>query len=63
MFKGHPELTPDLINLARCIAKAHSHRMLKPHGRMSFHVWGLGGFRLVDAEAPQAIGISSLHVV
>lgn len=45
-----PEFTSDLINRARRIAKAHGCRMIRPQGRMSQHEWGMGAFRIVDAE-------------
>ncbi|WP_223592677.1 hypothetical protein [Pseudomonas sp. A-R-19] len=56
LFEGHPEFTPDLINRARRIAKTHGYRILKPHGRMSLYEWGLGAFRLIDAEGNIAAG-------
>lgn len=51
-----PEMAPDLITRARRIAKAHGCRMLKPHGRMSLHEWGMGLFRLVDADGTVVAG-------
>ncbi|WP_028695709.1 hypothetical protein [Pseudomonas cremoricolorata] len=50
LLEGNPEFTRELINAARRIAKAHGHTMRKPSGRMSLHEWGMGFFRLTDAD-------------
>ncbi|KWV73400.1 MULTISPECIES: hypothetical protein [Pseudomonas] len=56
LYEDNPEFTRDLINSARRIAKAHGCRMIKPQGRMSLHEWGMGMFRIVDAEGKIVAG-------
>jgi hypothetical protein len=51
-----PEMAPDLINRARRIARSHGYRMIRPTGRISLTEWGLGMFRLVDAEGSIVAG-------
>lgn len=53
LLEGHPEFTKVLINRARRIASSHGCRMLKPTGR---DAWGLGMFRVVDADGKVVVG-------
>lgn len=56
LFEGHPDFTPELITAARRLATKHGHTMRKPFGRMSAMEWGLGAFRLTDADGKVIAG-------